>query len=316
MTPSPSSKYNRLDTKDVIPEELIPKLQPYCVWKNLSAEPVLFRIQPPTLVERAGEFKYDCSLPSGGRDWTPFVKFWTPNAMMRPFPVYSSLIRFSHNASYPYELMSVHTVYDTFEDVSGRLADKTMTEDPYRYDVDMIAFTYPMPKSQALYFYMRNGLPYPTFVKDDKAEPGTSFGPNPLFVFTEKSCNMDFPFPTKHVDPADLKFVSVNGVCRPYMGENPNVLDYDGSEPMDLASCTMVNAQIGKRAPKISVQDLLKIDIGKGANHQSDIKINPTPAPRMHRVYTSPVFITVLITSITVLVAVLITTLILYNRRR
>ena len=185
MTPTPGIKHTNINVKQVVPPELLSKLQPYCVWKNLSAEPVLFRIQPPSLVETDGKYTYDCSIPSSGKDWIPFVKFWTPNAMMRPLPVYSSLIRFSHNSSYPYELKSLHTVYDTFEDVSGRLANKAMEEEPFRYNVDMIAFMYPMPKSQALYIYMRNGLPYPTFVKDERAEPAISFGPNPLFVFTD-----------------------------------------------------------------------------------------------------------------------------------
>ena len=77
---------------------------------------------------------------------------------------------------------------------------------------------YPMPKSQALYVYMRHGLPYPTFVKDERAEPAISFGPNPLFVFTEESCNMDFPFPlSDHIDPPDLKFVPINGVSVPIL---------------------------------------------------------------------------------------------------
>ena len=318
MTPTPGIKHTNINVKQVVPPELLSKLQPYCVWKNLSAEPVLFRIQPPSLVETDGKYTYDCSIPSSGKDWIPFVKFWTPNAMMRPLPVYSSLIRFSHNSSYPYELKSLHTVYDTFEDVSGRLANKAMEEEPFRYNVDMIAFMYPMPKSQALYIYMRNGLPYPTFVKDERAEPAISFGPNPLFVFTDMSCNMDFPFPTENVDPADLKFVPINGICRPYIGKNPNVLDYEGKEPMDLASCTMLNAQIDKKAPKVSIKDLLQLKKDE-TSPEADIKINVSPLPKPtkpSKTYKSPVFVAIVTSSIILLVVVLCVTFFLFNKRR
>tara|TARA_Y100000385_G_scaffold142949_1_gene148258 strand:- start:123 stop:1091 length:969 start_codon:yes stop_codon:yes gene_type:complete len=316
MTPAPVTEGTNITVKEVVPPELLQKLQPYCIFKNPLSEPVIFRIQPPSLTETDGKYEYNCSLPSSGKDWSISAKFWTPNAMMRPLPVYSSLVRFSHNASFPYELQSVSTIYDTFEDISGRLSSKAMEQNPFRFDVDLIAFMYPMPKSQALYIYMRNGMPYPTFVKDERASKSVSFGPNPLFVFTESSCNTEFPFPTAAVSPADLKFVPINGVCRPYLGSNPNVLDYDGKDPMDLASCTMLNTQIYKKAPKVSVKDLLQLKTNDDSSSLADSKVTASPSPKVSKDYKSPIIMVVFITAIVLLITVLCTTLILFNRRR
>ena len=45
---------------------------------------------------------------------------------------------------------------------------------------------------------------------------------------------------------------------------------------MDLASCTMINAQIKKREPKVSVKDLLQIAPEETA---SDMEVSNTPTP-------------------------------------
>ena len=237
------------------------QLMPYCLFKNVTQPPAIFRLQAPSLLKSNmdGSRQYQCELPSQLPSWSPYIKFYTMSPMMRPIPQYSALIAFEHNAAAPHELLRANILYDVMDNASYDRA-MSMLRKPMEYSVVVCAFTYPVPKAVPLYLYTRNDQIFPTFDAYVAKDGWQDVGPNPIFVFTEQSVNAQFPFPYKSpIHPRDLQFSSIGGVCLPYVEKGENVLDDNTTySPTDIASCVMLTGQIDNEMPASSVLDYVK----------------------------------------------------------
>jgi hypothetical protein len=109
------------------------------IWENR-------RDPSQTMILHEWQIPYDES-PTTNRNWEIFFSFDAFNPLVQPYPVGTQLFRARHKSNYPYELIDVYPILDTFH-----------VEEPGTY---FVAYTAPINNStklpfQNIYVYVEN----------------------------------------------------------------------------------------------------------------------------------------------------------------
>jgi hypothetical protein len=109
------------------------------IWENL-------RDSSQTMILHDWQTPYDES-PTTNRNWEIFFSFDAFNPLVQPYPVGTQLFRARHKANYPYELIDVYPILDTFN-----------VDEPGTY---FVAYTAPINGTtklpfQNIYVYVEN----------------------------------------------------------------------------------------------------------------------------------------------------------------
>lgn len=142
-----------------------------------------------------GEFKLVCSTYAQWGAWKLGKTFYSLLPTFRPIPHGMVLFEIENNPGYPYNITSVHPMFDPFN---------VKDENDY-----MIAYNTPVPNTVPLYLHKRYDNVYPSFDPEPPSKGWSQEELSPIFVMKENY----------------TKFICENGRCMPSLDQGQDFID-------------------------------------------------------------------------------------------